>query len=427
MRIGIVGGGLTGMALARRYGADGHDVTVVEYAEQIGGLATWSAFSGFSWDRFDHVIRSSDKNLIGLLEDLGMQDDLQWRTASNGLYVDEKLHPIGSKSEIPKSPLLSFSARVRFRSAMLYASRLNSWQPLESVTCEEWLRKVFGNENFEKFWKPLLLARLGQDYSRVSAVFVWSYIKSLSSAGAEQLGHVSGGYERIFKKIEKDVKASGGRVLLKETVMRVSRDASGVTIHTPMRKLTFDEVVCTSSINVVKTVVDDELLDVDNRRRVVEYLGVVCVVLVTKKPITHCYEVNIADEAIPFKSLVGLSNVVDVKNTKGYHLTYLSKYLLSTDPEIEKPDTYFKETFLDGVKRMFPGFSMQDLVSTHVHRAGKSQPLQVLNYSSIVPPVSTGDPRLHILNTSQFVNCPSSNNEVIGAVNKFYNSTYTAI
>ena len=72
MRVGIIGGGLMGMALASRYAADGHEVTIVEYADQAGGLATWSDFGGFNWDRFHHVILPSDQQLIGFLRDLGM-------------------------------------------------------------------------------------------------------------------------------------------------------------------------------------------------------------------------------------------------------------------------------------------------------------------------------------------------------------------
>lgn len=423
------------MALARKYAADGHEVTVVEYAEQVGGLATWSTFEGFNWDRFYHVILPSDQNLIGFLKELKMEDELEWHRTYTGFYVDEKLHSISSNVEFLKFPLLSLLSKIRLGFTMLYASRIDAWKPLESVTCEEWLRKISGNENVEKLWKPLLLAKLGPSYKRVSAVFIWSYIKRMFSArdktaSAEQLGHVRGGYESIFKKIEASIMASGGKVLLNESVMRVSCDANGVNVHTPKQTMNFDEVVCTSPTNVLENVVDKELLHVgrglSNSRGAVEYLGVVCVVLVTRKPLTHYYVVNIADETIPFTGLIGMSNVVDVKNTDGYNLTYLPRYLLSTDPELEKPDTYFKETFLDGVKRMFPDFPIQDIVGTHVHRAIKVQPLQVLNYSSMVPSVSTNDPRLHVLNTSQFVNSTLNNNEVIGAVNRFYNDTYSA-
>ena len=69
---------------------------------------------------------------------------------------------------------------------------------------------------------------------------------------------------------------------------------------------------------------------------------------------------------------------------------------------------------------MFPDFDHDDIISVHVNRAIKVQPLQVLDYSTLVPGVSTCDPRLHVLNTSQFVNATLNNNEVVGAVNAFH-------
>lgn len=430
-RIGIVGAGLMGMALARKYAADGHQVTVIEHSPQVGGLATWHDFGGFSWDKFYHVILPSDQQLIGLLNDLNMADELQWQRTYTGFFVDEKMHSISSNIEFLKFPLLSFVSKIRLGFTMLYASRINSWQRLENVTCEQWLRKVSGNENVEKLWKPLLMAKLGPSYSRVSAVFIWSYIKRMfsardKSASAENLGHVKGGYESVFKRLQQQIEQFDGQVLLNEAVTHVSTNNESINITSEQGVKQFDHVICTSPVNVLQKIVDADLLDMQPAKstdRTVEYLGVVCVVLVTRKPITRYYVVNIADESIPFTGVIGMSNVVDPQNTEGNHLTYLPRYLLSTDEEIEKSDSYFEASFMKGISRMFPDFNHSDLISLHVNRAVKVQPLQVLGYSSLVPTASTRDARLHVLNTSQFVNATLNNNEVIGAVNAFHATT----
>ena len=428
--IGIVGGGLMGMALAHRFAVEGHDVTVFDHAEQVGGLATWQDFGGFCWDRFYHVILPSDKNLIGFLRDLGMEDDLQWRRTYTGFYVDEKLHSISSNLEFLKFPLLSLPSKIRLGFTMLYASRINSWKKLEKITCEAWLRKISGNENVEKLWKPLLLAKLGPSYTRVSAVFIWSYIKRMfsardKSASAEHLGHVRGGYKSIFERIEQVVVSKGGRVLLNEEVQSVSAASEGIKVDTAGGSHRFDRVICTSPTNVLERILDPTLITVSGKHsdiNQIEYLGVVCVVLVTRTPITGFYVVNIADESIPFTGVIGMSNVVDPENTSGCHLTYLPRYLLSTSNEIDSPDSEIIDKFVAGVERIFPDFDTADIISVHVNRARKVQPLQVLEYSSLVPDVTTSDDRLHVLNTSQFVNATLNNNEVLGAVKLFHAS-----
>lgn len=429
-----------GMALAHKLSADGHKVTVIEHGKQPGGLATWHDFGGFNWDKFYHVILPSDRNLIGLIKDLDMSDDLQWHRTYTGFFVDDKLHSISSNVEFLKFPLLSFISKIRLGFTMLYAARINSWRRLETVSCEQWLRKISGNENVDKLWKPLLLAKLGPSYERVSAVFIWSYIKRMfsardKSASAEHLGHVKGGYESIFAALQSSIESSGGEIKLNESVELVqSLENGGIELKTEQQSYELDHVICTSPVNVLKQIVSPEMIkfgtgknepDTDSSTNTstqtndVEYLGVVCVVVVSKTPLTHYYVVNIADEEIPFTGVIGMSNVVSTDNTAGQHLTYLPRYMLSTDEELQESDAYFEERFLKGLKKMFPEFDYNDIVDIHVNRAIKVQPLQVLNYSKQVPSAETHHDRLHVLNTSQFVNATLNNNEVIGAVNAF--------
>ena len=423
-----------GMTLARRFASAGYRVTIIEGADRTGGLTTWHRFDDVIWDRFYHVILPSDSNLIGLLDELNLKHDLQWRRTYTGFFVDEKLHSISNNIEFLKFPLLSFVSKIRLGLTMIYASRINDWKKLEHTTCEAWLRRVSGNENVDKLWKPLLLAKLGVSYRRVSAVFIWSYIKRMfsardKSASAEHLGHVVGGYHRILNAMEQQISDSGGSVLLNTEVRSIKTSDNGVTVSCAGREgagheLEFDQVVCTSPVNVLEKIMPVSLLRVEETQSAgqVEYLGVVCVVLVTRRPITRYYVVNIADESIPFTGVIGMSNVVDVEQTNGLHFTYLPRYLLSTDEEMRKPDDWFKESFVAGVKRIFNDFDESDIVGVHVNRAVKVQPLQVLGYSSLVPGVSTTDSRVHVLNTSQFVNATLNNNEVVGAVNRFYDS-----
>lgn len=427
--VGIVGAGLMGMALANKLASDGHRVTVFEHSETIGGLNTWHNFGEFDWDRFYHVILPSDKNTISLVKTLGMEEDLEWHRTYTGFFVDDKLYSISSNFEFLKFPLLSFFSKIRLAWTMFYASRVNHWQRLETLTVEQWLTKVSGKNNYEKLWKPLLLAKLGPSHSRVSAVFIWSYIKRMfsardKSASAEHLGHVKGGYKSIFTELRLQVERAGGSIQTGSSVTSIKAGDNNemqITIDNDVK--TFDKVICTSPVNVLEQLVDNSLLDVAvSDQGEIEYLGVVCVILVTEASLSPYYVINIADDTIPFTGVIGASNVINPKNTGGKHLTYLPRYMLSTDPEMKQSDEYFKSTFLAGLQKMFPDFDQDTLIDVHVNRAFKVQPLQVLNYSKKVPQVQTRHPDLYALNTSQFINATLNNNEVIGTVNRFHES-----
>ena len=68
---------------------------------------------------------------------------------------------------------------------------------------------------------------------------------------------------------------------------------------------------------------------------------------------------------------------------------------------------------------MFPDLTDEDIVSDRVHRAVKVQPLQVLDFSNMIPKATTMHPDFYVHNTAQFVNNTLNNNAVIQAVDAF--------
>ena len=90
--IGIVGGGMLGLTLALRMAQKGHQVTVIEAAEKIGGLAASWQLDEITWDKYYHVILMSDLYLRSLLKDIGVENELVWTETKTGFYTDGKLY-----------------------------------------------------------------------------------------------------------------------------------------------------------------------------------------------------------------------------------------------------------------------------------------------------------------------------------------------
>lgn len=425
MRVGLIGGGLMGLAAAARLAARGHSVTVFERADRPGGLATYQDFGAFVWDRFYHVILPTDRFLIGFIRDLGLAGQLNWRPTRTGYYVDRQFHSLSTNVEFLRFPALGLWSKFRLALSILYTSRIRDWQSLESVTVEDFLVRTGGRATFEKFWKPLLLAKLGAEYRRVSAVFIWSYITRLFSARdaasqREHLGYVSGGYRTIFRRVVENIEAAGGRLHLGVDVSQVSAaPAGGMRVIAGGVEHSFDKVVFTGPTNVMRAVVDANLVEAPAAGADVEYLGVACLVIVTRKPFTPYYVLNLADESIPFTGVIGMSSLVDVGETAGLHVTYCPKYVLSDDPLLREPDAVLLPKFIEGLRRMYPELRDEDIESAHMHRAIKVQPLQVLGYSKLVQPAVTRHPDFFVINSAQFVNDTLNNNAVIRTVDQF--------
>lgn len=426
MNIGVIGGGLMGLALAEHLSTSGHQVQIFEKGEQLGGLATWQQFDQFVWDKFYHVILPTDEALVGLIEGIGLGEDLQWRKTGTGVFVDGQMHSVSSTAEFLTFKPLSLWSKFRLGLTILYGASLNDWRKLENITVEDWLVRYSGRTTYEKFWRPLLLAKLGESYQRVSAVFIWTYIKRLysarsSAAKAEHMGYVKGGYRSVFQRLETRLLARGAEIKAGTGVSRiVARGDNAIEVQTDQGDVhAFDKVIYTGPAGLLQKVADTGLIDQTSSGETVEYLGVVCVALVTRIPVTEFYTVNIADERVPFTGLIGMSTVVDLEETQGLHLTYLPKYVLSTDEYLRRPDEEITEEFLQGLQHMLPDFPRDAIVEVRVHRAERVQPLQVLNYSDIAPRVATRHPSFYVVNTAQFVSNTLNNNEVVSLVNQF--------
>src|SRR4051812_46609307 len=95
----VVGGGMLGLTLAHRLARQGHEVTLLEAAPAIGGLASaWSvdleAGETVPWDRHYHVSLLSDARLRGLLGELGLDDEMRWVETRTGCYADGELYSV---------------------------------------------------------------------------------------------------------------------------------------------------------------------------------------------------------------------------------------------------------------------------------------------------------------------------------------------
>src|SRR3989442_13378669 len=88
LRVGVIGGGIAGLASAHFLLKAGHVPVVLEATDQLGGLGTHFVHDGVSLERFYHVILDSDADLRALIADLGVSDRLAWRGTGKGFLVD---------------------------------------------------------------------------------------------------------------------------------------------------------------------------------------------------------------------------------------------------------------------------------------------------------------------------------------------------
>jgi len=417
-RWAVLGGGLLGMTLALRLAQHGHKVTLYESAPQLGGLASAWALGDVVWDRHYHVTLLSDQHIRSVLRELQLDDEMCWTTTRTGFYTGGELYSMSTALDFLRFPPLGLLDKARLAATILHASRIKNWEKLEEVTVTEWLSRWSGVKTFEAIWLPLLRAKLGNNYRKASAAFIWSIIVRMYAARAagmkqELFGYMPGGYARTLSVFEQALLDAGVEIRYSQAARRVQAHGEGVIIETDQGSDVVDFAAVTIAAPLVPSICPDLTPNEKQVLTSIEYQGIVCASVLLNEPLSPFYITNITEEWVPFTAVIEMSALVDRSHFGGKSLIYLPKYLDPNDPDFRLSDDEFKERFFNALTRMYPHFDRADVCSFRVSRVKYVFPISTLNYSRHVPPMRTSIPNVYVVNSSQIVNGTLNANETV--------------
>ena len=180
----------------------------------------------------------SDSHLRAVLTELGLDDEIEWVKTQTGMFADGMLWPITSNTSTSCGcPCSRWSTRCGSAATILQASMIGSWQKLEQVSVTSWLERWSGRRAYERFWLPLLRAKLGEAYRDTSAAFIWATARRLSAARRsgleeERFGYVPGGYGRVLARFVEVLEAEGVELELGCPVREVVAENGAISIDT---------------------------------------------------------------------------------------------------------------------------------------------------------------------------------------------------
>jgi protoporphyrinogen oxidase len=422
--VAIVGGGPLGMTLALRLHGKGVRVTLIEAAPLTGGLTQSQTIGGFTWDRFYHVILHSDLHLRALLHELGLTRLLQWGTTRTGFYIGGALHSLSNAVDFARFPPLSAGDKIRLAGTILYASRIRNWRRLERIPVADWLCRLSGRRTFERVWLPLLRSKLGENYRRASAAFIWAIIARMYAARRsglkrEMFGYVQGGYDTILQTFRTRLDGLGVRTLRGRSVTSVRDLADRVEVSLEGGETCcFDHVVLTVPCGQLLAICPDLTPGERERLTSVVYQGIVCASLLLRKPLAGFYITNITDSWVPFTGVIEMSALVDPETFGGNALVYLPRYLTQDDGFWQKPDAEIRETFVVALERMYPNFDRRDVIAFQVARVREMLAVSTLHYSERSrPSLRTSLPNVYVVNSAQIANGTLNVNETVALAN----------
>ncbi|MBI4570920.1 MAG: FAD-dependent oxidoreductase, partial [Chloroflexi bacterium] len=213
MRVGIIGGGVAGMAAAYRLIERGHRVSLYEASPFLGGLVRTFEVGGNRLESFYHHVFSTDTTIVSLIEELGLGGQFTWRESTVGFYHGGRLYNFVTPLDLLKftpAPLLD---RLRMGLAAVYLRRQRDGTRYESVTAADWVRRNMGKGAYDAVWGPLLRGKFGDSANELAMVWLWNkiYLRFASRKGLsqhEQLGYLLGSFGVYIDELERRLRAS---------------------------------------------------------------------------------------------------------------------------------------------------------------------------------------------------------------------------
>jgi len=176
----IVGGGIAGLACARRLSRAGHDVEVLERTAAAGGDLHSSRCDGFVLERGESAFGPGDVQLRALVRELGLSSELQPVGAGGRAILRRgrfEVFPFAGALSALRSPLLSARAKLRSaRLALALARRraeLDATRPERAAAFEHddaatMLVREAGLEARDFLLGPLVCGELGAPLEQLS-------------------------------------------------------------------------------------------------------------------------------------------------------------------------------------------------------------------------------------------------------------------
>jgi protoporphyrinogen oxidase len=431
--IAVVGGGMTGIAAALELAKSAwFDVTLFEKQERLGGLSGYFEWQDVTWDRFYHVILSTDTVMLDFIKELDLEHQLFWMHTKSGFYRDGRLVSMSSALDFIKFPFMTLWQKFRLGMGILYSARIKDPTKLDRIYVREWLTRVFGRRVYENIWDPLLRSKLGDARERTSAAFIWATINRLYGARSsdnkqEKMGHVHGGYKRILGEAERKLKEAGVSILTCHPVEKVTSDSildsplsiKNLTLKTPQASFVFDKILLTVDCpSILKLLPHNDSEPYWDQFEKVEYLGVICVLLVLGRKLSPYYVINLLDRQLPFTGIIEATNIVSPDEVAGKHIVYLPKYLPASDSMNHLNDEEIKNLFFAGLKKVYRDFAVSDILHAEISRERYVQPLQELNYLDRKFGFQTPVENIFMVNTSMIYNSTLNNNAAITLAKK---------
>ncbi len=379
----------------------GHEVTIFESADYVGGLA--SGFKEPHWDwsveKFYHHWFQSDSAMLGLIRELGLEDKVIFPRPYTVMLHKDKWYPFDSILNALLFPGLGFGLnKIRFGFVGLFLRLTKNWQALEKVTAHEWMMKYAGKQVYEQMWQPLLIGKFASYYKDVNMAWMWARIKARTT----RLGTFEGGFQRFADLFAEKLRGMGVEIRLGAGIKSIKQDQASRSLSVDGEF--FDKVLVTTSPSLLAKLCPS--LPESYLKGLLELKSMGAVVMTLS--LSHAlskdgyYWFNVPKEqGYPFLALVEHTNFVSSEHFGGDHIVYAGDYLELGHEYFSMSDEELLERFIPAFQKFNPEFKREWINKIWVHKTNYAQPVPLVGHSKNIPDIKTPIEGLYFASMSQ--------------------------
>ena len=305
----VVGAGISGLVCAWELSRKGFSVQVVEQHSTAGGMLASMRIGHEYLELLPHHIRKSDRNLISLLKELGLQDDLAWFDS-------------------------------------LWYGRVG--------------RKKLGY--LERGFHSLISA-LSQEITDSGGLIHYGYtVMDISQIGPADISSPQGGSLGTSAGASSFSNSTGTDTPYpRYQITCVLADCTTVVIET-------DTVLFTASCRNFAHITHNLLIPTDYRDALMDvtYKANMCLLLLMKTQFTGCFSRPISFES-PFQRMIEHTNLVGARRYGG-HVLYLSGSFVTSHPLWTQSDAEVFQAFFKNLQLVNPAIVRSDILNWRLTR-----------------------------------------------------------
>jgi protoporphyrinogen oxidase len=390
-----------GLAAAFHAVNAGHTVDVLEAAPEPGGMAAHFDLAGLSIERFYHFVCKSDAPTMKLLDELGIRDQMRWKTTSMGIFTGGKLYAWGTPVALLKFDQISLLSRLRYGLFAFVSVRRERWDAIETESARSWITRWCGTEVYDRLWEPLFALKFYQYKDNVSAAWIWTRIKrigrSRKSMMEEELGYIEGGSQTLVDALCAAIVKKGGRIRTRCAAQKVVvKDGRVTGVVTPEGVVRADAVISTVPTPLVAAMVPDLPAEWLARYESIVNMGICCLVFKLKRSVTPHFWVNISQSDVAIPGVIEFSNL---RAVGGETVVYVPYYMPNDNVKFSWTDEQLLDQSFGYLQRLNPKLTREDIIAQHVARLRYAQPVCEPGFAAKIPPVETPIRGLQIADT----------------------------